>query len=107
MNHTPVGPEPIVVRIIDPDLADLIPQYLENRRQELPALQTSLRQGDFETIRRLAHSLKGSGGGYGFEELTRIGAAMEPAASSQEAASIERLFGELSDYLARVQVVYE
>jgi hypothetical protein len=42
--------EKTVVRI-DPDLADLIPGFLENRRKDIASIMSALEQGDYETIR--------------------------------------------------------
>ena len=65
-----------------------------------------LRDDDLEEIQRTGHSLKGSGGGYGFDELTRIGAALEEAAADGDATSIAAELEVLADYLERVEVVY-
>ena len=63
--------ERIVVRI-DKDLEDLIPGYIKNRHNDIESMHTALESGDFENIRILGHSMKGSGGGYGFDEITTI-----------------------------------
>ncbi len=97
---------PIFVRI-DPDLADLIPGFLENRRKDITAIQKALEQGDHETIRILGHSMKGSGGGYGFDEITELGRALEQAAKSGDGEEIGRKTAELSTYLDRLHIVYE
>jgi len=88
----------ILVRV-DPDVADLIPGFL--------AMQEALVQSDYETIRVLGHSMKGAGGGYGFEAITEIGAALEQAAKGKSSETIRRWIGELSAYLDRVEVIYE
>lgn len=92
---------------VDPEIADLIPGFLENRRKDIKAMDEALRQGDFEAIRVLGHSMKGAGGSYGFDAVTDIGKALEDAAKNTNAEEIQRSVGELSAYLARVEVIYE
>src|SRR5262249_21655273 len=100
-------PEDKIVVHIDSDLQDLIPGYLANRQGEYQALQEELAQVDYETSRIVGHSMKGSGGGYGFDTITEIGSALEQAARSREPDAIRRWVGELLTYLERVQIVYD
>ncbi len=64
--------EKIVVQV-DADLEDLIPGYLQNRRQEVDSILQALENQDFEAIRVLGHTMKGTGGGYGFDAITEMG----------------------------------
>ena len=97
--------EKIVVHV-DPDLADLIPGFLENRQKDVQALQQALRTGDYATIGKLGHQMKGIGGGYGFDALSDIGCALEQAAKRRIADEIRERLQELVDYLAHVVVSY-
>ena len=96
----------ILVRV-DPDLADLIPGFLDNRRKDIAAMQEALKQGDFETVRLLGHSMKGAGGGYGFDAITDIGAALEEAAKDNNPEKVLRGVSDLAAYLDRVEVVHD
>ena len=96
-----------IVVHVDTDLQELIPGYLANRQGDIQAMREALEQGDYETIRILGHSMKGSGGGYGFDTITEIGSALEQAASGRDPDEIRRCVGELLTYLERVQVVYD
>ena len=96
-----------IVVHVDADLHDLIPAYLEHRQADIQAMREALAQGDYETIRMVGHSMKGSGGGYGFDPITEIGSALEQAAKAREPATIRQWVGELLTYLERVQVVYD
>lgn len=91
---------------IDRDLEYLIPEYLEGRRNDAVAIRKALQNRDFESIRILGHNMKGTGGGFGFDVITVIGGKIQQAAISGDAGAIERLAGELSDYLGRVTVRY-
>jgi HPt (histidine-containing phosphotransfer) domain-containing protein len=63
-----------------------------------------LERSEFDTIRKLAHKLKGAGTSYGFAELTELGAAVERAAQNSSAFSVANQLNELSNYLGRVQL---
>ncbi|HZC67063.1 MAG TPA: Hpt domain-containing protein [Nitrospirales bacterium] len=68
--------EKILVRV-DPEIAELIPGFLANRRKDVTAMLDAVQRSDFETVRLLGHSMKGAGGGYGFDAITVIGGALE------------------------------
>ena len=90
----------------DIDLEDLIPGFLENRRKDIIEIESLLVSGDYETIQRLGHSMKGSGGGYGFDKITDIGMHIEQAAKAKNTPEICTQMETLSEYLDRVEVVY-
>jgi len=96
-----------IVVFVDEDLQDLIPGYLENRLKDIAAIRTALAQGDYEAIRSVGHKMKGSGGGYGFDEITNIGRAIEDAAKIDHGEEILRQTEALKTYLERVEVVFQ
>ena len=108
MTHNRDGNEGgrILVRV-DPDLADLIPGFLDNRRKDISAMRAALAQNDYETIRTLGHSMKGAGGGYGFDAITDIGAALEQAAKDRNPEAVRRGVSDLAAYLDRVEVTHD
>lgn len=89
------------------DLADLIPVFFKNRQKELETLRAALATGDFEQLRQLGHRMKGVGNSYGFAKVSEIGRRVEDGAKSGDKAGIEACISEYSDYLSKVQVVYE
>lgn len=100
------GKDRILVRM-DAFLKDLVPGFLHNRRKDVNSIHDALETGDFEVILILGHKMKGDGAGYGFGALSEIGAALEQAAKNQDSETIRRYAGELSDYVERVEVVYD
>jgi len=96
-----------IIVVIEEDLRELIPGYLENRRKDMAEIVAALDRGDFETIRSLSHMMKGSGGGYGFDEITEIGRACEDAAKRSQAQEVRDQVARLTVYLDHVVVVYE
>lgn len=91
---------------VSKDLEALIPRYLDRRHKEVEIFRAQMEAGDFEALRIGAHSLKGSGGGYGFPDLTRIGGTIETAAKAQDVETIKSALAEYADYLQRVEVTF-
>lgn len=97
--------ERIVVRV-DREIEELIPSFLANRRRDVAAILEALDNRDFESILRLGHSMKGMGGGFGFDAITDFGREIESSAGERLAGRIRELTVELDSYLDRVQVVF-
>ena len=93
-----------IVRV-DPDYADLVPGFLENRRSEIDIIRNAAAQGNFSEIRRLGHGMKGAGAGYGFQVISEIGKNLEDAAVSEDVSAIESELQRLRTYLSEVRVV--
>lgn len=91
---------------VDEDLEDLIPGFLENRNTDLEKLKQAQQENDFETIRSIAHSLKGVGGGYGFVRMSELGAEIETAAKNQQIDIIKSGVDELASYLSKVDITF-
>jgi len=106
MKHQDSQSEKVRIRI-DRDLKDLIPDYLKNRRKDLLDYQQALEKGDFDSIGVLGHSMKGSGGGYGFNDLSSIGRAIEKAAKNRDKESVRKSIIDLTDFLKKLEVVYD
>lgn len=89
---------------VDADLIDLVPGYIGNRRNDVRAILEALARGDLERIFIIGHSMKGSGGGYGFHTVSEVGAALERAARAADSDAVKAEVARLEDYLARVEV---
>jgi len=87
---------------IDARIADLVPRFVEVCRQECAALRRASAEGSWAAAASIGHILHGAGGGYGFDEVTRIGKAIEAAAKARDAAGVSALATKLEDFLARV-----
>ena len=85
--------------------ADRIPAYLQNCRQNGIAMQDALDRVDFKALANLGHQMNGSGGMFGFQAITDIGAAIEQAAESVDTDASRKWVGELSTYLDRVETI--
>lgn len=87
------------------DLRDLIPRFLANRRIEVELLRDAITRSDLEAARRIGHGLKGVGGGYGFDEISRIGREIERSVRAG-GHDLSALVHELADYLDRVEITF-
>ncbi len=96
----------IIVRV-DRDIVEIVPLFLECRRIDLQKIRQALQSGDYETIRKLGHNLKGTGGGFGFDTVSELGVQIEAAAEKQNGEIVGKYAEELASYLLRVVVVVD
>ena len=89
---------------VDAQIAALVPRFLANRAADAGKIRAALASADFEAICFTAHGIKGAGGGYGFPEISRLGASMEESARQHDAAAIGALVASLEEYLARIEI---
>jgi signal transduction histidine kinase/CheY-like chemotaxis protein/HPt (histidine-containing phosphotransfer) domain-containing protein len=89
---------------VDDDIVDLVPGYVGAQRQAVATLLNLLEGGDFMSIRRQGHRMKGSGAGYGLPGVSRIGKELEAAAESGDAESVKQLITDLQRYLSRLSI---
>jgi HPt (histidine-containing phosphotransfer) domain-containing protein len=82
----------------DPEMKELIAGYVQRLPVEIATLRTMLENGEIESLRRVAHQLKGSGGGYGFSRLTELAAIVDR--SIKEGDTLDRVRREI-DALVR------
>ena len=55
---------------------------------------------------RTAITMKGTGGGYGFDAISAMGGDLEEAGKSSDGPGAQQLIRALDDYLNNVKVVY-
>lgn len=96
--------EQTTVVYVDEELADLIPEFLENRRRDVETITRLVQEGKHEELTRLGHTMKGTGGGYGFTEISEIGQGIEEASARGDREAITTLCDRLAAYLATVTV---
>ena len=86
-------------------LAERTPAYLLNCRQNVIDMGGALDRADFGVVTLLGHNLRGSGGAFGFQGITDIGAGLEDAAGKSDAAASRKWVAELASYLDRLTAV--
>ena len=86
----------------DPVFVQLTREYLEYLKSRLDEiLEQHLPKGNFQEIRQYGHNEKGTGGGYGFDEFTDIGKAIEFAGRDKKKESLEKLLPEFQQMLEK------
>jgi PAS domain S-box-containing protein len=100
---SPSVSEEKTLSVLKSSIAEQAPAYLRNCRQHVIDIGDALNRVDFETVMILGHNMSGSGGMFGFQEITDIGAALQLAAESSDNAASRKWVGELSSYLDRVE----
>jgi HPt (histidine-containing phosphotransfer) domain-containing protein len=88
----------------DAEIADLVPEYLQRRHADVVALGDALLAGDAGRVQALGHSMKGSGGGYGFDGISEIGLRLEDAGKRSDMTAARTAVEDLADYLRNLEV---
>ena len=77
--------------------AEMQEMYIKHTSKELDKIK--LDSDSLEAIRTFGHNIKGSGGMYGFDEVTNIGLQIENAAKESDLDSIKLSLSELGEFL--------
>ncbi|HUQ37745.1 MAG TPA: PAS domain S-box protein [Aestuariivirga sp.] len=96
--------EKVALPVLKSSIAEQVPAYLRNCRQNVIDIGDALDRVDFETVTILGHNMSGSGGMFGFQAITDIGTAIQLAAENSDNDASRKWVGELSSYLDRVEV---
>jgi HPt (histidine-containing phosphotransfer) domain-containing protein len=72
----------------DPDMAELVRGFATELPNRAQSLEDLLAEQNWEELRRVAHQLKGAGGGYGFSQVTDFAASLERALKEGEPESV-------------------
>jgi CheY-like chemotaxis protein len=88
---------------LDPEVAPLIPAFLQNRRADASALPGLIDGADWGSIQSMGHKMKGTGRGYGFARISDIGRALEEAGRDRHAGRARAAADALAAYLDQVQ----
>lgn len=91
---------------VDSSLAPLVPRYLERRRTDVASIRAAVESGRFAEAQSIGHSMKGSGGGYGFDPITEIGGRIETSAMIGDGPAIMSATDELQAYIDVVEIVF-
>ncbi len=79
--------------------AEMQEMYINHTSKELVSIMDNLETNSFDSLRTFGHNIKGSGGMYGFNEVTEIGAVIEAAAKDEDMALIKSNLKDLDLFL--------
>lgn len=86
------------------DIADLLPDYLQGRVEELKVLKSFISNREFKKIEQIAHKVAGSAGSYGLGKLSEIAREMEASAKEENASTLQYAWGQYQLFLKLYQV---
>jgi hypothetical protein len=92
---------------LDPEIAELVPQFLQEMLQKSASISQAAENGDFQAAMDQAHQVIGPGGSFGFPEISNMGRVLEGAAGRKDQAELKRLAQEFNLYMNQVKVIYE
>lgn len=92
---------------VDIELKELIPIFISGRKQDIQKLRFALADKNFRELKKLGHSLKGVGGGYGFDFITELGDEIERAANKKDENHIQSLINTMEGSLDNLEIIYE
>ena len=79
----------------DDEWAEMQTKYVAHLLTEIPKIKAALNSKDYQALMIFGHNIKGSGGMYGFDDITDIGFKMETLAKAEDFNSLEVIVAEL------------
>ena len=87
----------------DPEFVELIREYVAELTPKLSEIQTAKEKGDLNAVAELAHKIRGSGGMYGFKDLSTQAGRLEDAIRRDPSATkIEEAYEALGNLVREV-----
>ena len=83
----------------DDEWAEMQEMYINHTFKELKNIKENLDSATFDSLRTFGHNIKGSGGMYGFNEITNMGAKIESAAINENLEDIKSHLDALGVFL--------
>lgn len=88
---------------IPEELRDIIPAYLERRKEDTQQLNELMSKRDFSGIMKIAHKLKGNGASFGFDHITELGDKMNQAAKSENTEETRKIIQEFENEIQQIR----
>jgi HPt (histidine-containing phosphotransfer) domain-containing protein len=88
---------------LDPDIVDLFPLFIAARARDLEAIERLLLVGNFRAIGRIGHTIRGSGGSFGFPSVSDVGSRLEDAAGRQDGIAVGQCLDALRASIATAE----
>ena len=83
----------------DDEWAEMQEMYINHTFKELTGIKENLESIAFDSLRTFGHNIKGSGGMYGFNEITNMGAEIESASKQENLEEIKSNLDKLEVFL--------
>lgn len=87
-SRQPAGPVLRSELLGDPDMAELLVMFLDELGPRIRSMEDAWRANDGDTLKRVAHQLKGAAGGYGYPTITEAAFRLESRLAKKKADAI-------------------
>lgn len=87
--------------------AELTPDYLEDRKQELDDITNLIDSNDFEKIKDKFHQISGSAGSYGLNIISDIASNIEDLSIGKDADKIKQSYLLYKESLTSIKLIFE
>ncbi|HAZ08251.1 MAG TPA: hybrid sensor histidine kinase/response regulator [Elusimicrobia bacterium] len=88
---------------VDPALRRLLPRFLQNREEDVAAIEDALQKRDYALIHDIGHRVKGIGG-FDFMPLYKMGTSLEKGADAKSPAIIRECVEDMKHFLSRIEL---
>lgn len=93
--------------VVQKDLAQLLPQFFQSRRDNVRDLRIHAASKDWDKISRIGHVMAGICGSFGFDQMGELGRHIETLSKQKKADDVMTIAGDIEKNLDEVRVVYE
>ena len=96
--------EPVVSTLLEeePDMLDLVEAYIEQLPDSYEKIKQAEQNEDWSELRELIHKMKGTAGGYGYPELTRLAAQAEFQILNEDYHEVASFIAQIETYIKRI-----
>ncbi len=84
---------------VDPEIADLIPMFLDSRSQDAAKLEDLFKSENFEEMAKICHTIKGIARPYGFPTLESLAIEMESECKRKNAEKTLELVDQMQKFV--------
>ena len=79
----------------DDEWAEMQTKYVAHIITEIPKIKAALNSKDYQALMIFGHNIKGSGGMYGFDDITDLGFKLETLSKVEDLNSLEKIVDDL------------
>ena len=103
------NPEPIYSDLLqdEPELAELISQFIDALPDLIDAFASAIAQEDWIAVKKLVHDMKGLGGGYGYPHLSELAERMRVRILEEQYTHLDSDVDEMRLLARRIQIGYQ
>jgi HPt (histidine-containing phosphotransfer) domain-containing protein len=84
---------------VDPEIADLIPLFLNARSKDVDQLGVLSQQSNFDEMAKICHTIKGIARPYGFPSLESLAIEMEKECKNKNSNATTELLARMQEFV--------